>query len=71
MERLTNKQLVRKLMSARGIEMITITTTAVLVQINKALTPRQADELCASVGQPNAAHREDSKGHQFLIFSRF
>ena len=71
MERLTNKQLVRKLMSARGIEMITITTTAVLVQIKNTLTPRQADELCALVGQPNAAHREDSKGHQFLIFSRF
>lgn len=69
--RLTNKRLVKKLMDAKGIEMISITKTAVAVQVSKKFTPANADELCEKVGQPNAVRRTTKEGHNFLLFARF
>ena len=70
-ERMTNKRLVKTLMDAKGIEMISVTKTAVAVQVAKNFTPQQAEELCGKVGQPNAIRRTTKEGHNFLLFARF
>ena len=70
MERLKNLRLVRALMKAKGLKMISITATSVLVQVNERFTPEQADALCSSVGQ-DGARRVTDKGNNYIIFARF
>ena len=70
MDRLKDRRLVRALMKAKGLKMISITATAVLVQVNERFTPEQADELCRSVGQ-EGARRVTDKGNNFILFARF
>lgn len=69
-KRLTNYALVKVLMKAKGIEMLTVTERNVLVQTKPKFTPADADRLCNFVGQ-DAARRVTREGHNYLIFARF
>lgn len=69
-KRLTNHALVKHLMKAKGIEMLTVTEKNVLVQVKPKFTPADADRLCYAVGQ-DAARRATRDGHNYIIFARF
>lgn len=69
--RLTNKKLVKALMDVKGLDMITITSTNVLVQVSNKFTPAKADELCKSVGHDMDAKAATKDGLNFIIFPRF
>lgn len=69
-QRLTNKRLVKALMDTKGIDAITVTPKAVLVQVDKNFTPSKGKELCAKVG------RDDFKtvsrdGLNYIVFPRY
>ena len=44
--RLTNKKLVKALMDEKGIDMISIAQSTIVVQVSKNFTPAKAEELC-------------------------
>lgn len=69
--RLTNKKLVKALMDTKGLDMITITSVNVLVQVSKKFTPAMADELCGRVGHKMDAKAATKDGLNFIIFPRF
>ena len=69
--RLTNKKLVKALMDTKGLDMITITSANVLVQVSNKFTPAKADELCKSVGHDKDAKAATKDGLNFIIFPRF
>ena len=69
--RLTHKKLVKALMDVKGLDMITITSTNVLVQVSNKFTPAKADELCKSVGHDMDAKAATKDGLNFIIFPRF
>ena len=69
--RLTNKKLVKALMDVKGLDMITITSTNVLVQVSNKFTPAKADELCKSVGHDMDAKAATKDGLNFIIFPRY
>ncbi|MBQ8223970.1 MAG: hypothetical protein IJZ86_01205 [Bacteroides sp.] len=68
--RLTNKRLVKTLMDTKGIDSITITSKAVVVQVDKNFTPGKGQELCNKVGHDDfkVMTRE---GHNYIVFPRF
>ncbi len=69
-KRLTNQALVKHLMKAKGIEMITITDKQVLVQVKPKFTPADADRLCHEVGQDAARRVTTKEGRNFILFAR-
>lgn len=69
-QRLTNKRLVRALMDAKGIDGITITSKAVLVQVSPKFTPAQAQELCDKVGHKDFKAATQG-GHNYIVFPRY
>lgn len=70
-KRLTNNALVKALMKAKGVEMITITDKNVLLQVKPKFTPEDADRLCHLVGQDAARRVTTKEGKNFLIFARY
>ena len=69
--RLTNKKLVKALMDVKGLDMITVTSANVLVQVSNKFTPAKADELCKSVGHDKDAKAATKDGLNFIIFPRY
>lgn len=69
-KRLTNKRLVRFLMDYKGLELITVSKTYVLVEVSKRFTPSDGEELCRLVGHPDA-RPATSEGRNFISFKRF
>ena len=69
-KRFTNKRLVKKLMDTKGIDMISITSTLVIVQVAKSFTPEKAKELCRELGQENFK-AATKNGDNYIVFKRF
>lgn len=68
--RLTNKRLVKALMDARGIDLISITSKTVLVQVSSKFTPAQAEALCAKVGHSDFKAATQN-GLNYIAFPRY
>lgn len=69
-KRFTNKRLVKKLMDTKGIDMISITSTLVIVQVAKSFTPARAEDLCCELGHSDFK-AATKNGDNFIIFKRF
>lgn len=70
--RLTNKRLVKRLMDTKGITMISITDSLVLVQCAKDFTPLKARELIHDLGHDfDARTRRGPKEEKLIVFPRF
>ncbi len=70
-KRLTNYALVKALMKAKGVEMITVTDKNVLLQVKPKFTPEDAYLLCHAVGQDAARRVTSKEGKNFIVFARF
>lgn len=68
--RLINKRLVKFLMDAKGIDVISITKKQVVVQVSPTFTPAKAEELGRRVGQPDSRTRTVD-GLNYIVFSRY
>lgn len=69
--RLTNKKLVKALMDVKGIDMITVSSVNVLVQVSKNFTPAKAEELCKRLGHTNDVKAATKEGLNYMIFPRY
>jgi hypothetical protein len=69
--RLTNKKLVKALMDVKGIDMITVSSVNVLVQVSKSFTPAKAEELCKRLGHTNDVKAATKEGLNYMIFPRY
>lgn len=70
-QRLTNKKLVKVLMDTKGLDMISITSVTIVVQVSKKFTPAMAEELCRRVGHQTDVKAATRDGLNFMIFPRF
>ena len=68
--RLTNKRLVKRLMDTRGIEMISITPTNVVVQVKSSFTPAMGRDLIADIGHESDAKMTTRDGSNYIILLR-
>lgn len=69
--RLTNKRLVKALMDAKGIDMITIAKATIVVQVSPNFTPAKAEALSASLGHADDVKAATREGINYMIFPRF
>lgn len=69
--RLTNKKLVKALMDAKGIDMISIAKATIVVQVSKSFTPAKAEELSASLGHADDVKAATREGINYMIFPRY
>lgn len=68
--RMTNKRLVKRLMDARGIEMISITPDNVVVQVKSSFTPAMCRDLIADIGHESDAKMTSREGSNYIILPR-
>ena len=69
--RLTNKKLVKALMDEKGIDMISIAQSTIVVQVSKNFTPAKAKELCKRLGHTNDVKAATKEGLNYMIFPRY
>ena len=69
--RLTNKKLVKALMDTKGLDMISITSATIVVQVSDKFTPKMAEELSNQLGHINDVKAATRDGVNYMIFPRF
>lgn len=69
--RLTNKKLVKALMDEKGIDMISIAQSTIVVQVSKNFTPAKAEDLCRRLGHTNDVKAATKEGLNYMIFPRY
>lgn len=69
--RLTNKKLVKALMDTKRIDMISITSATIVVQVSDKFTPKMAEELSKQLGHINDVKAATRDGVNYMIFPRF
>ena len=69
--RLTNKKLVKALMDTKGIDMISITSATIVVQVSDKFTPKKAEELSKQLGHTNDVKAATRAGVNYMIFPRY
>ena len=69
--RLTNKKLVKALMDTKGIDMISITSATIVVQVSDKFTPKMAEDLSNQLGHTNDVKAATRNGVNYMIFPRY
>lgn len=69
--RLTNKKLVKALMDTKGLDMISITSATIVVQVSDKFTPKMAEELSNRLGHTNDVKAATRNGVNYMIFPRY
>lgn len=69
--RLTNKRLVKVLMDEKGIDMISISSNTIVVQVSESFTPAKAEDLCRRVGHAQGVKAVTREGLNYMIFQRY
>ena len=69
--RLTNKKLVKALMDTKRIDMISITSATIVVQVSDKFTPKMAEELSKQLGHTNDVKAATRDGVNYMIFPRY
>ena len=70
-KKLTNKVLVKHLMNVRRIEMISISSANIIVQVTDKFTPAMGEKLIEEVGHQHTARLASKDGNNYIVFPRF
>ena len=55
----------------KGIDMISIAQSTIVVQVSKNFTPAKAEELCKRLGHTNDVKAATKEGLNYMIFPRY
>ena len=70
-KKLVNKRLIKFLMDVRRVEMISITSNTIIVQVSPKFTPEMGNQLLTEVGHQDTARPAVKDGSNYIIFPRY